>query len=106
MRLPPRPATYGDVSARARSCRVGAHARSIDTFAGARAPGSVPAPGLPALLGRAARVPHRHMDAERGAIVARPGTDGLALPAGAGEHAAVHAHPSPLRSGRRPERPP
>src|SRR5262249_57944557 len=93
------------LSARGR-VESGTHARSIDTFAGAREAGSVPASGFPALLGRAARVPHRHVDAERGAVVARPGADGLALPARAGGHAAVHAPPSPLPRGRRSPRPP
>src|SRR5258705_11277262 len=42
------------------------HVRSIDTSGAAGTARRVPASRLPALLERAARVPHRHVDAERG----------------------------------------
>src|SRR5687767_10831536 len=38
----------------------------------------LPPPRLPPLLGRAARLSHRHLDAERGAVVAGARADGVA----------------------------
>src|SRR6185295_13536355 len=55
--------------------------------------------------GRTARLAYRDLDAERGPGVARPGADGIAGPARAGDRAAVRPHPGPVARRRRHERP-
>src|SRR6202795_3761870 len=61
-------------------------------------------PGLPPVLVRAARLPHRHLDAERRAIVARARADELPVSPRPDRLAAVRPHPAllvPVRGDQR-----
>ena len=61
-------------------------------------------PRFPPVLVRAARLPHRHVDAERGAIVARARADELPVPARPDRRAPVRPHPPllvPVRGDQR-----
>ena len=88
-----------------RGGRAPRDARVTPPAAAPGAPGRAPPPRLPSLLERAARLADRDVDAERGPGVARAGADRVAVPARAGDRAAVHADPAALAGGRRAERP-
>src|SRR5262249_6884322 len=81
------------------------------TGAGAAPRGAAPAesrarpPGLPPVLGGAARLPLRHVDAERRPVVAGARADQLAAPPRLDRHAPVRANPAPVVRVRRHRRP-
>lgn len=69
------------------------HARTITD----KSPPALPAPPeFPPVLARAARLPRRHVDADRGAGVAGAGADPFVLQAGRGLGAPVRAHAVPV----------
>src|ERR1700687_1923292 len=71
---------------------------SIADHGRSRGPARPPSSRLPAVLERAARLADRHVDAERGPVVARARADQLPVPAGGHRRASVSAASSPLRS--------